>query len=343
MPVSQRNLRQSYCPNFHHALFFSTTQARESRFPPAAIASPTAGAADLKSTRRHLAPSAPEFAPSFAASSGHDAGTQNKGDSLGILLDFLGRWGVTGAVETMKFFASVAVSAALMVAAEGASAQMLGANGVGRAHYQAASDFDGPYGPPPLPPAPAPRPYGYDYGPRYGEGPQYGYGPALMPLPDVYAVLRENGFSPLGIPHQRGVIYVIAAIDRAGQDGRLVIDGRNGQIIRFTPAWRWGSADVPMHAPPLPLPPYGAQAALPPPNVIRGAPPPALPQVATRNAPVAASKPASSGRSAEPSQQAAAVETRPAAAPPSNMTTGQTSPPPQIRPTQEMPKAQGLE
>src|SRR5262249_12105785 len=38
MPVSQRNLRQSYCPNVHHALFFTNTQARESRFPLAASA-----------------------------------------------------------------------------------------------------------------------------------------------------------------------------------------------------------------------------------------------------------------------------------------------------------------
>ena len=34
MPVSQRNLRQLCCPNFHHALFFSTTQARESPQAP---------------------------------------------------------------------------------------------------------------------------------------------------------------------------------------------------------------------------------------------------------------------------------------------------------------------
>ena len=41
-------------------------------------------------------------------------------------------------------------------------------------------------------------------------------------------MIRENGFSPLGIPQQRGFIYTIAVIDRGGDDGRLVIDARDG-------------------------------------------------------------------------------------------------------------------
>ena len=50
--------------------------------------------------------------------------------------------------------------------------------------------------------------------PRYRmriPGPRYGYGPSLLPSTEVYAVLRDNGFSPLGIPqaprlrlHDRG-------------------------------------------------------------------------------------------------------------------------------------------
>ena len=55
-------------------------------------------------------------------------------------------------------------------------------------------------------------------------------------------LLRESGFSPLGIPHQRGFVYTIAVIDRGGEDGRLVIDARNGRIIRFVPAYRHGRA-----------------------------------------------------------------------------------------------------
>ena len=67
------------------------------------------------------------------------------------------------------------------------------------------------------------------------------YGPALLPPQEVYTVLRENGFSPLGVPQQRGFVYTIAVIDRGGEDGRLVIDARNGRIVRFMPAYRMGA------------------------------------------------------------------------------------------------------
>ena len=56
-------------------------------------------------------------------------------------------------------------------------------------------------------------------------------------------MLRDNGFSPLGIPRLRGFVYTIAVIDRGGEDGRLVIDARNGRIIRFLPAYRTGDND----------------------------------------------------------------------------------------------------
>ena len=56
-------------------------------------------------------------------------------------------------------------------------------------------------------------------------------------------VLRENGFSPLGVPRLRGLFYSVSAIDRRGDDGRLVIDARDGRIVRFVPAaslwWLW--------------------------------------------------------------------------------------------------------
>ena len=48
-------------------------------------------------------------------------------------------------------------------------------------------------------------------------------------------MLRENGFSPLGIPRLRGSVYTIAVIDRRGDDGRLMIDARDGRIVRFRP------------------------------------------------------------------------------------------------------------
>src|SRR6185312_6386619 len=172
---------------------------------------------------------------------------RSRPSSAGIAADFLaqerttakslkGTRGRDRSFGIMRLSAGWAVSAILVVAATAANAQA-----PGRAQYQAASDFEGPYigGPPP-----APVPGYYGARPEYGPPAAYGapgYGPPpLLPPQEVYAVLRDNGFSPLGAPYQRGLTYVIAVIDRGGEDGRLVIDARNGRIIRFTPAFRNG-------------------------------------------------------------------------------------------------------
>ncbi len=261
----------------------------------------------------------------------------------------------------MKLFAR-AVSAGLaatsiIILASAANAQGAAPNGADQARLSKVSDVDSPYigAPPPPPPAPpvAPRPYGYGYGPGpdygYGPGPDYGYGPPpygyapqLLPLAEVYAVLRENGFSPVGAPYQRGMTYVIAVMDRGGEDGRLVIDARNGRIIRFVPASRWGETYNRMGYE-IDYPPAGP---MPPPIVIRGIPrPPApIPHVASRTVPVP--KPAVAGRPADASPQSAAADTKPAAPttpPQPNVTVGEAKPVPQILPTQKMPAAQGLE
>jgi len=266
----------------------------------------------------------------------------------------------------MKRVFGLAAAAGLVFAATAANAQML-------APYRAVSDFDGPYERPygAVPPAPPPV---YNYG-------AYGPPAGLLPMPEVYAVLRDNGFSPLGVPHQRGYVYTVAVIDRNGEDGRLVIDGRNGRIIRFVPAYggpafgpTWGPGGGPgwgrgpgspydesFNA--VPAPGYGPQGALPPPTVIRGVPrPPAsVPRVASRAVPVPAPKPVVAAKPPEAApQQSAAVEPKaatppaPAAsAPPAASTqTAQTTAPapavaakpaPVIQPTQPMPAAQGLE
>lgn len=248
----------------------------------------------------------------------------------------------------MKFFTRCVAAAALALAASAGHAQVP-ASGIGA--VIAVSDFDGPYAPPEVAPPP----------PRYGHG--YGFeergpAPALLPATEVYAVLRENGFSPLGIPRLRGSVYTIAVIDHRGDDGRLVIDARDGRIIRFMPA-----ADAYGMAPGYDeraVAPYGPQSALPPPTAIRNGPPrpPAsiphvasravpLPKAAPRRAetPVAAAKPAEpvaqQAQATQPAQQTAAAPTKPvdAAAP----TAGQVRPAPTILPTQEMPPAQGLD
>ncbi|MGQ0686627.1 hypothetical protein [Bradyrhizobium sp.] len=259
----------------------------------------------------------------------------------------------------MKLFTGWALAAGLALSATAASAQVLGR----------VSDFSGPYvegpyrggphyAPPPAEVAPAPPPrYGYGgYGPGYAPG----YAPAvLVPPHEVYTIIREAGFSPLGIPRQRGFIYTIAVIDRGGEDGRLVIDARSGRILRFLPAWQHGApyegaAWNSSYGPPGPLPPAtGLRSS--------GRPAPA-PHVASRSVPVPKPSPLTGKHTAEPAkpaeaavakpapqpstQQAAVAPAKPAgAAPPTTATIGQTQarPAPAILPTQEMPKAQGLE
>lgn len=225
----------------------------------------------------------------------------------------------------MKLFTGWAVSAALVLATGAAQAQLL-------APYTAVSDFGGPYAA--MPPGP---------------GPRYGYGPTLLPPTEVYTVVREAGFSPLGIPQQRGLVYTISVIDRGGDDGRLIIDARTGRIIRFMPAHRMGddlNEDMSStYGPVGPLPPVPQQMRA------RGVPrPPAsVPHVASRSVPVPKPSPQQAAKpAAESEQQTAAVQPKPAEAqtppPAAAATVGQAKPPaPAILPTQEMPQAQGLE
>lgn len=259
----------------------------------------------------------------------------------------------------MKFFTGCVAAATLALAATAAQAEVP-ASGITGGAMIAVSDFDGPYAPPEAAPPPPPR-YGYGYG-YEDRGPA----PALLPATEVYAVLRDNGFSPLGIPRLRGAVYTIAVIDHRGDDGRLVIDARDGRIIRFVPA-----ADAYGMAPTYEEPavaPYRPQSALPPPTLVRSGPPrppapiPHVPHVASRTvplpkaaphrgeAPVVAAKPAEqttpqAQAPQAPAQQTAAVQAKPAEAAPQAAapTVGQAKPAATILPTQDMPAAQGLD
>jgi hypothetical protein len=249
----------------------------------------------------------------------------------------------------MKFSGWV-MSAGLVFAATAANAQMSAPYDAGRSPYAAVSDVDGPYVGGPY----TGRPYAV--APPEMPGPRYG-GPMLLPPEEVYTVVREAGFSPLGIPRQRGFVYTIAVVDRGGNDGRLVIDARNGRILRFTPAYRMGdnfSEDrMPSNGPAGPLPPGSAvRGALPPPPTSRVAShtPPAVPMpkaspLHTGAAPQPAA-PLAAAPSPAPAQQSAAIQTKPAEAPaPVAGPTIVAAKPaaPAIQPTQEMPKAQGLD
>ena len=271
----------------------------------------------------------------------------------------------------MKLLAGCIVSSGLFLAAWSAHAQVLAPDGAGRLPLRTVSDLEEPdAGVAPAPPPYAPSPYappGYGYGPppyappAYGNAPQpyappayappaYGYAPSLMPPHEVYAVLRENGFSPLGIPHRLGPVYEIAAMGPDGEDGRLIIDGRTERIIRFTPGY-WGgrSDDSDLRTP------YDAQDAMPPPTAVRGVPrPPALiPHVARRAVGQPAREPAVAAQPSEPVQRSAerpafapaqAQARTAAAAPATSARAGEVKPPASpTRPTEAMPPVQGLE
>jgi hypothetical protein len=239
----------------------------------------------------------------------------------------------------MKLFTG-SLAAGLVLLAGGAQAQMPG-------RYTAASDFDAPYA---VAPGPVPGPQ-YVPGPHDAPGPQFGYGPGpgLLPSTEVYSVLRDNGFLPLGIPRLRGFVYTIAVIDRGGADGRLVIDARNGRIIRFMPAYRTGDNYYEDQSA------LGGPSAAPPPQAhvptqVEAAPRPSqpAPHVASRTVPVPKAKPLAAKAAPVPApiQQAAAPAPKPAevqAAAPVTTGSAPAKPAPQIAPTQDMPTMQGLE
>jgi hypothetical protein len=222
----------------------------------------------------------------------------------------------------MKLFTGC-LAASVVLFAAGAQAQML-------APYTPVSDFGGPYAA--VPDAP---------------GAHYGYGPRLLPPEEVYTVVRENGFSPLGIPRQRGFVYAIEVIDRSGESGRLIVDARDGRIVRFRPGYRVGTnfGEEPAVV-------YGQPGALPPSTPVRGEPRPprSIPHVASRTVPVPKASPLAARPEAQPEpqlQQSAATQSKPAEAPaaPPAVTTGQAPAKPvvEIAPTKDLPKVQGLE
>jgi hypothetical protein len=220
----------------------------------------------------------------------------------------------------MKLFTGC-LAASLVLFAAGAQAQML-------APYTPVSEFGGPYAA--VPGAP---------------GAPYGYGPRLLPPEEVYTVVRENGFSPLGIPRQRGFVYAIEVIDRSGESGRLIVDARDGRIVRFRPGYRVGNN---FNEEPAVV--YGQPEPLPPGTPVRGEPRPprSIPHVARLTVPVPKASPLTVKPEAQPTQQqSAATQSKPAEAPaaPPAVTTGQAPAKPvaEIAPTKDLPKVQGLE
>ncbi len=268
----------------------------------------------------------------------------------------------------MTRFTGWVMSAGLLMAASSAQAQVLDSVpdpiAVAGGLIWAVSDVDGPY-------------YGGPYAamPPEAVGPGYGYGPSLLPPHEVYTVLRDNGFLPLGAPHQRGFVYSIAVTNHRGDNGRLLIDARDGRIMRFVPDYRmsdinaapppvmYGPRDEPPGAPRSEVPPPPSEprlasrtpAAVPLPKSAPSRAAEAKPEIKPAEIKPAevkseikpALKPAPAKPTEPPQQSAAIQQAKPAdAAPPpaAPAPTAAAKPDaPQILPTEAMPKVQGLE
>jgi hypothetical protein len=228
----------------------------------------------------------------------------------------------------MKLFTGWVMSAGLIFTAAAANAQVLVPYEISGPSYAAVSDIEGPYAamPPEAPPPP--------------------HGPTLLPPREVYTVVRGSGFSPRGKPQQRGPVYTIAVSGPGGGEGRLVIDARTGRILRFVPTYQMGA-----YGPVGPLSPFSHFTGGP-------RPPRPIPGVASRTPSVPTPKPAppradevkplADKPAPEPAPQSAAVPPKPADAQAATQAAAapavEAKPAaPQILPTQEMPKVQGLE
>jgi hypothetical protein len=94
-------------------------------------------------------------------------------------------------------------------------------------------------------------------------GPQAVRPPAagLVPPHEVLTIVRSTGLNPLERPARRGANYALRAVEPDGQQVRVVVDARSGEILSVTPLRRQQLAPGPGIA--------AAPALTPGPNVRR--------------------------------------------------------------------------
>jgi len=142
----------------------------------------------------------------------------------------------------------------------------------------------------------------------------------LMAPPELIELLRADGYSPLGPAMRRGWIYTIAVLDQNGDDGRLIVDARTGEPIRFIPAMRIDTRlneelDS-MYGPPGPPP----AAFAPNPYRRAGTPPPVppIPHTARLPAPPPPHPATTAAKPVHPTVKSAAIEPKVATPRPAN-------------------------
>lgn len=85
----------------------------------------------------------------------------------------------------------------------------------------------------------------------------------LLPPHEVTTVIASMGMRPLSRPIWRGDRYVVFAVDRYGQEVRVVLDARNGQVLAVRPSMR--GAEQGGYPPEAGGPSYGYEHGNPPP------------------------------------------------------------------------------
>ena len=123
-----------------------------------------------------------------------------------------------------------------------------------------------------------------------GTKPSHAQGMAadLMPPYEISTIVTSMGLRPLGRPVWRGDRYVLFAVDRYGQQVRVVLDAQSGQVLAVRPAMRgyaqeggvppygYDQGYAPPQGYPAPRPaPYDPRygATPPPPGAVPGRPP----------------------------------------------------------------------
>lgn len=77
----------------------------------------------------------------------------------------------------------------------------------------------------------------------------------VVPPYEVFTIVRSMGLSPLGQPALRGGVYVLRAGNRYGEQVRVVVDARAGQVVSVEPFARGPDQYLgPVRRPPAEIP-----------------------------------------------------------------------------------------
>ena len=71
------------------------------------------------------------------------------------------------------------------------------------------------------------------------------YGPGVLAPFEVVTILRSTDLQPVGRPVRRGAHYAVTAIDERGDDVRVLVDARSGEIVSVRPLRRYVERSYP--------------------------------------------------------------------------------------------------